>query len=513
MRRLLPFDRRRDRSELAWVAGLTAALALIRLASLAVVYEPGYTDAYYFVSAAGRLARGEGLSIDAVWNYLEAPLLAPLPVPSHRFWMPLASLWQALGIAILGALGDFRGAQLATVVLAVAIPPLTYVAARRLGAGLVAALAAGAAAGLGGAFAPGWVSADAFAIAAVLGTLFFLALARAAATAHPLDGALTGLLVGLLYLARAEAAIFGLALVWLAGRRSTARAGRAGLAVAIAIGLAWLARGAALGLPGDLLARALLPLSYADFFAVRPPTFAAFIGAPLEVVLDRAGALSANAATAAVALVLVPAVPLVLGARARWARPEVRAFALLFAAVYLAQSLLFPVHSVRGSFFHALAAFFPFALALAAAGADDLLAAASRGARRLVFGAGVAAFGAVAVFALGTWDVEFNGAYRARAAAAAQLPAGPVVVADAAAWRWISGHEAVLAPSEGPAEAACIADVYLARSLVLEPAHFAAYDELYRSEGSGAFTLIASSGGIRIYAVREDVRCITAQAR
>jgi len=512
MRRLYALDRRRDRRPLVWLGLVVVALLGVRAASMIVVAQPGYTDAYYYAAVAGRVARGEGLTADFVWNYLEAPRFASLPIASHRFWMPLATLVQAAGIAIAGGpLGDFRAAQLAIVAVATLVPIMTYAAARSLGATVVTSLVAAAVAGLGGALAPAWVSLDAFGIAAVLGTAFFLAFRRAA-HGSVIAGVVAGLLVGLLYLARAEGAFFGLTLVWLTGRRRTMRAGAAGSAVALAIGLAWLVRNAMLGFPGDLFARAVLLVRYEDFFALAPPSLDAFVGAPAEVLAAKGGALLTNAVTAAMALLLVPIVPLVIAARRRWDRPEVRAFAGLVLAVYLAQSLVFTLHSVRGSWFHAIAAFFPFAVALAAAGTEDLFAGATRAMARTLAAASLAAFGVVSAFALAQWDVDFNTPYRERAAVSAQLPPGPLVVTDAAAWRWISGHQAVLAPSDGPSSASCAAAVYLATTLVLESAHFTRYEDLYGSQRSDQFTWQDERGGIRLYSVRQDQRCITARA-
>ena len=492
------------------LALLTLALLGVRLASAIAVAQPGYTDAYYYAGVAGRLARGEGLTADFVWNYLEAPGFAALPVASHRFWMPLASLLQAAGIALAGGpLGDFRAAQAAVIAVAAAIPIATFAVARALAAKPLAALAAAAIAGLGGALAPAWVSLDSFAPAALIGTLFFLALGRAAA-GDLRAGLAAGVLVGLLYLARAEGALFGLALIWLALRPASRGAGLAGAAVALAIGAAWLARGAALGLPGDLVARAVLLVRYEDFFALEPPSLAAFLASPADVLAARAGALLVNATTAAVTLLLVPLVPLAVAARRRWARPDVRVFVALAAGVYLVQSLVFAPHAVRGSWFHSIASLFPFAVALAAAGSDDLFASAGRALARTVAGVSVAAFGIVSVFAVGQWDVDFNTPYRARLAAVPLLPDGPVVAADAAAWRWVSGRPAVLAPADGERAASCAAQVYGAAALVLESAHFSAYGDLYTAQRSDIFTLRAEAGGIRLYAVRPDQRCVLA---
>jgi hypothetical protein len=492
------------------IAALTLLLLGVRLVSMAVVAQPGYTDAYYYASVASRLAHGDGLTADFIWNFVEAPRFLSLPVASHRFWMPLATAVQAAGIVLFGgALGDFRAAQLAIVIVAGAIPALTYAAARALGGAPGTALLAAAVAGLGGAFAPAWVSLDAFAPAAVLGTAFFLAFA-AASRGSPSGGAMAGIAVGLLYLARTEGALFGLVVLWLVRRRATVRAGVAGAGLAVVIGLLWLGRNVTLGYPDDLLARAVLLLRYDEFFAVRPPTLDAFLGSPDQVLATRVSALATNAVTAAMAMLLILLVPLAIGMRRRWARQEVRAFVALALGVYLVQSLAFALHSVRGSYFHSLAAFFPFAVALAAIGAEDLFRTAGARMMNTVAAASLLAFAVVSAFALAQWDVDFNTPYRARIEAVPLLPPGPLIVADAAAWRWISGHPAILAPSDGPTTASCAAEVYIATTLVLEPAHFARYDDLYSSQRTDAFTWRGESGGIRFYSVRSDARCILA---
>lgn len=500
------------RRELLWLAALVGALVGVRAASMVVVFEPGYTDAYYYAGVAERLASGQGLTADFVWNYLEAPGFAGLPVASHRFWMPLATVVQATGIALLGGvLGPFRGAQIASLLFAAAIPIVAYAAARSLGGSPRAALLAGAAAGLGGAFAPAWASLDSFPIAAVVGTGFFLAFERAA-KGSVRAGAASGALVGLLYLSRAEGALFGLALLWLASRRATRTAGAVGSAVALVLGIAWLARDATLGSTDDVAARALLLVRYQDFFALHPPTLESFLAAPLDVLGARAAALLTNALTAAIALLLAPLVPLAVAARARWDRSEVRAFVVLALLVYLAQSLAFAPHSVRGSFFHSSAAFFPYAMALAALGTEALFARATPAMARTVAAAGVLAFGVVSIFSLGQWDVDFNGPFRDRAAAIELLPPGPVLAADAAAWHWISGREALLAPADGPAAALCAARSYGAAALILEAGHFSAYDALYASGRSDEFVLHGERGSIRIFVTRPGAQCVLAQA-
>jgi hypothetical protein len=457
---------------------VSVAALIVRIASAVVVAQPGYTDAYYYSAVASRLAHGQGLTADFIWNFLEAPGFAPLPVASHQFWMPLATTLQAGGIALLGGLiGDFRAAQAAVIAVAAFLPAATYAAARSLEVSSRWALGAAIFVGLGGVFAPGWVAADSFAPAALIGTVFFLALARAARGSLG-AGALGGLLVGLLYLARAEGALFGLVLVALAVRPRSRGAGLIGTAVALAIGGVWFARDLGLG-ASDLFARSMLLVRYEDFFRIAPPTASEFLGAFPDVLAVKASALLSNAVTALFAFFFLLGPLTAAGAWRLRTRPDVRAWSALLVAVFLAQSLLWTLHSTRGSYFHSLAAFFPFAVALAAAGAERLLAARAATSGRIWVAGALALAVVLSGGALVQWDAAFTTVARTRAAALDAIPAGPFMAIDAAAWRSISGRSVIVTPADGLAEFGCAAALYGARSLVLESAHFRVYDAIY----------------------------------
>ena len=460
---------------------LSAVLLLVRVASALIVDQPGYTDAYYYHDVARRLAAGQGLTADFVWNPLEAAPGTALPIPSHRFWMPLASLIQAAGIVLLPFLDSFHASQWLTIVCAMGIPLVAYAAARSLGSGEPAALVTAALAGLGGAFAPGWVSLDAFAPAAVIGTLFFLTFARAArgdATA----GALAGILVGLLFLARGEGALFGLALVALLPHPATRRAGLFATGTALAIGLGWLMRDLLPGLPAGLFARTALLVRYEEFFAVAPPDGGAVLVDVPAFLGAKATALAANLATAAIGFLVILVPFIATGGLARARRPAVRAFFGLLLIVYLAESLIWTLHSTRGSYFHSLAAFFPYGIALGVLGAAATLERRRwhRRAVTLVSASGLAGAALVSAMAVGQWGASFDPPYRARLAALERIPPGAFLAVDAAAWRWISGRTVVVTPADGIAAASCYRSAIDLRSIVLEPAHFSAYDDLYR---------------------------------
>ncbi|MDP9274407.1 MAG: hypothetical protein M3O99_02280 [Chloroflexota bacterium] len=487
---------------------LSLGLVVFRILSAAfVVTQPGFTDAYYYVDVARRLAHGQGLTADFIWNFLEAPRLEALPVPSHRFWMPLATVVQAGGIAALEpVLGTFRSAQAAIIAVAAFVPAAAYVAARSIGASARGGLAAAALAGIGGfTFAPAWVTLDSFAIAALVGTLFFVAYARAA-TGDVRAGAIAGALAGLLFLARAEGALVGLALLALTLRGSSRRAGIAGSAVALAIGLAWLARGLALpGSPAIALVKGIFLARYEDFFALTPSG-----SADLATLIGvRLSALGSDLVVALAALVLFLVVPLFLGLRAGWRLPAVRAFAALALLIYVAEGVVWPLHATRGSYFHSLAAFYPFAMALVALGGETWLARFELTNRRLITFGTLGAVTILAVFGLTNWDSSFNEGYRARVAALGAIPPGPFLAIDAAAWRWISDRTVLISPADGPETAACVAIRYRAESLVLESAHFSAYQSLYDGTGSPWFGQRAERGGIRVYSLNGNPGCLS----
>jgi hypothetical protein len=456
---------------------VAGASLLLRVVSAAFVTQPGYTDAYYYVDVAARFARGLGLTADFVWSPLEYGVL---PVVSHRFWMPLATVIQAAGIAPLsGALGDFRAAQAAIIVVATFVPVVTYLCARRLGAGERAALAAAAIVGVGGLFAPAWVTLDGFAIAALLGTLFFLAYARAAEGSMR-AGAMAGLLVGLLYLTRAEAALFGLALLALVRTPASRRAGVAGSLLALAIGGAWLARDLSVGPSTGFITRTALLVRYEDFFSLRNIDANIFTAPGADVLGQRIGAVVTNAGTFVFSLGVILVVPLVFGIRALWPRVDVRAWTWLAAGIFAVECLVFTLHSTRGSYFHSLGAFFPFGVAIAVAGGERMLATRSPGIVSAWTSGVVLLFAALSIGSLLQWSAVFVGAANVRAAAVDAIPAGTFLAIDAAAWRWIAGRSVLVTPSDGLDAAACFVAMNGATSIVLEEAHFSAYDALYR---------------------------------
>jgi hypothetical protein len=157
----------------------------------------------------------------------------------------------------------------------------------------------------------------------------------------------------------------------------------------------------------------------------------------------------------------------------------------LLLLVFVAQSVLFTLHSTRGSYFHSLAAFFPFGIALAAAGAERALSRRDATIGRIWVTGGFALALVLSVGAVLQWDAAFNTSARARLAALDAIPAGPFMAIDAAAWRSLSGRSVIVTPAEPDftvVRSSVVCDIavrYGARSLVLEAAHFTGYDSIY----------------------------------
>lgn len=496
-----------DAASIRRVAILSVAVLVVRIASAMIVAQPGYTDSYYVTGVAIRLAHGQGLTADFIWSPLEAGNLT-LPVPSHLFWVPLPTVLAAFGIALFGPLaGDFRAAQLVVIAVAALVPAAAYVAARSLGCGERMALIAAAIAGLGGLFAPGFVAVDAFAPAALLGAAFFLAFARAAAGSVR-AGLLAGLLVGLLYLSRSEGALFGIALLALARTPRARRAGIAGSLVALAIGAAWFARDLSVGAGAGVFARSALLIRYEDMFAFQPQYLVTYDTPLGDLIAVRGAALLTNAATFVFAFALVLVVPLVAGLRALRGRAEVNAWIGLALLVYVAQSLVWTLHSTRGSYFHSLAAFFPFGIAIAAAGAERLLAARAARTASLWTAGALVLVAVISWSSVAQWDATFNAGTRQREAVLDAIPPGPFLAIDAAAWRWISGRPVMVTPADGLDWAGCVVASTNARAIVLEAAHFSRYDQLYRDDVRPAWLdAPVARGTTKIYAVRGEPRC------
>ncbi|OLC56989.1 MAG: hypothetical protein AUH85_04485 [Chloroflexi bacterium 13_1_40CM_4_68_4] len=255
-----------------------------------------------------------------------------------------------------------------------------------------------------------------------------------------------------------------------------------------------------------------LLVRYEDFFAFGMISDNVFT-TRADIVGPRLGALVTNAGTFLISYAVVLVVPLAFGVRALWSRVDVRAWTLLLVTIFFVESLVFTLHSTRGSYFHSLGAFFPFGIAIAVVGGERLLATRSAGIATAWTSGVVLLFAVLSIGSLIQWSAVFVGAATARAAAVDAIPAGTFLAIDAAAWRWISGRSVLVTPSDGIDAAACFVSMNGVTSIVLEEAHFSAYDALYRGSRPAWLGVPIERGTVRIFPVISAPPVVCAVAR
>jgi len=368
---------------------------LVGLAASAVVRFPLSEGSSYYVEVARNLAGGRGLVIDAIWSYATPPLV--LPRPAFELWQPLTSLIAALPMPLLGS--TFETAQLALALLGALAAPLAWAvgrdAARR--AGLSDRRLSGVAVGSGliaaifGPFVLATVAPDSTLPFLIFGTLACL-LMRPAMAGKWMAGLALGLALGLAFLSRMEAIYLGvtfLALSSVAWRATGIRLGAAlrVLAPVIAGGLLvtvpWLLRNLVTfgsAFPGQALDNALLTHNEQIFAYTERPNVEQFLAQGPELI---AGHVARALEHGLVDVLLVPGGPLIalglLSAVALVRREELRVStlgALLGSGllIYVLTSLVFPVATLWGTFRHASGPLLLGLLISAVMGADWLVA-------------------------------------------------------------------------------------------------------------------------------------------
>lgn len=354
------------------LSALMAATILVLLLAAAFVNVPGYTDAEYYYAVGQQLGQGEGFSQPFIWNYLAEP--DGLPQPSNLYWMPLTSMLAAIPLTVLG--DGFRNAQLIFILLAAALPFLSWQNSRQLSATKSQQRFTWLLAIFPGYFLPFFVTTDAFAPFALLGAGALLLMAKLPTRATALTGFFAGLLIGLAHLTRADGFLLlapaALAL-WLSGKerwRSTA---------ALALGYLlvispWLVRLTVVtGSPFPPGAANTIWLrNYDELFSY--PTNFLKAGYLFElgvgtILLDRARALGSNLVSLLAVNHLVFLAPFALVGGWKLRRERLVQFAGAYLLLLLiVMSFIFPFPGSRGGFFHSSAALMPIIWALAPIG-------------------------------------------------------------------------------------------------------------------------------------------------
>lgn len=472
--------------------------ALLVVASLArgATAEPTYTDAFYHINAASRLARGGGFVEDTLWNYLDAPM--DLPAPSHRYWMPLTSVLAALGMTAFGAPGDYDAAQAPFILLAAGAGVVAYATTLSLAGNRRNAWTAGLLTAFGGFFAPRWGAIDTFAPYALIGSLALLCSGKALMRreGQSLYWVLTGCLAALGHLTRPDgllllisacyAAIPARGFVDLLRQRQWTMCLGPLLLVStsyLLLMLPWFARNiAALGLilPAGGL-RSIGFSQYDELFrypstAVAAPEFGDAILRLLEVRWT--AALHGFGTLIAVEGLIVLSPFMLIGWWLRRHHPLLRGFTVLAIGIHILMILVFPLPGYRGGLFHAVAALFPFWMALSVLGLDAAVEWVAKRRRawnaeqaKRIFSLGALVIGvlislSVAQSAQNQKSQEHSSLYEKLRVV---LPAGArVMINDPARLFYHLGHGGVTIPNESVEVVPEIAKRYGIGYLVLE---------------------------------------------
>jgi hypothetical protein len=183
----------------ATIAILLIALAT-RILTALPLQQPGYMDAYYYYDGAEALYRGLGFNEEFIWNYLDDP--QGIPHPSHLYWPPFSSILAYLSFLVFGP--SYRAAQLPFILLSATLPLITYYVSCQVSPNGRHAITAALFTTFSGFYTIYWASPDSFAPFAVTASLSLVAMAKGLRGDSPWWFALSGALVGLSHLTRAD---------------------------------------------------------------------------------------------------------------------------------------------------------------------------------------------------------------------------------------------------------------------------------------------------------------------
>jgi hypothetical protein len=473
--------------------------------------DPAYPDSYYYVDVARQLAAGHGLTVDFVWIFAELgnriPSPAVLPIPSNAHWLPLASFLQAPFIALLGPTAV--ASAIPGVLIGSLAAPLTWAIARDAGARRLTANAAGVLIAIPGAATVFMAQPETLGIAQpiVAAALWF--------TARALKGDARWLVpawafAGILALARNDGVLLAgtIGLIWLVDRLRWMRArrgrgawsrvdGRQPLPMsALVLGLAafllivspwWLRQLATFGSISPTTANgvALWLRDIGEWNSVTSrPTLETFLAqGPAAIATSRIAGLGSALVIFAVLIASVALVPfLALG---MLARRNARDFVPWFAyatVLFVAATLVYPLHVPGGTFLHTAIGLAPHAAILSIEGILLLVAWIAGRRRRWeerIAGAvivwGVVALVAVVGIVFGLPVIRhWDDVRQARQQVAAELDHRGVPVTDrllsidAAGYRYWTGRPGVVIPNDPLPAIEDVARAYAVRWLVIE---------------------------------------------
>jgi hypothetical protein len=488
---------------------LFALAVAVRAAVFGLHPDAAYPDSYYYVDVARALHAGQGFNIDFIWSFVDVggriPAHPILPIPSNAHWMPLAAIIQLPTMWLLGP------TPLASVIPFVIIgslaAPITWLLAREIGCTPRVALLAGIAVAVPAAATLFMVQPDNLALYQPLGTAVLWLTVRGL-KGHRRSYALAGLVVGLATLARNDGvllgAVVGLAFAWDRGRAWRSNGSRvpaipwryafACFGLFLIVMAPWYARQLAVFgslSPSSTSGRILLIATYEQMNSVTSDTsLAGFLGQGIGPLLQSRvlGLVSALEIYFVIAIPIVLAPFVLIGAWARRHSLEFGPFFVYAALLFAASGLLFAVHVPYGTFLHSAVAMVPFTMILVFEGAvlasrwavRHRRAWTEEGAARLflvVAAASVvlnaAAFTAVA---MPSWNADREARLATNQALdAAGVPQTDLLLsADPGGFKYFTGRGGVVTPNDSLEVIRQVAADYGIRWLVLERAHLVA---------------------------------------
>lgn len=384
---------------LDWFILLSLAFT-VGLGLLVIIDDPLYTDAFYYFNAGARLANGKGLTDFYLWNYLNAP--DRLPVPSHTYWMPLASLVAAAGMAVFGV--SFDAAQAPFIPFLVGLVALTVWLSTQLGGQRRHVYVTGLLILFGAFYFPYWVMTSTFVLYGLIGGGALVAMGLAQREQSNRWFILSGALCALAHLTRADGLLLLLTALFLASIRTKNRLRSVALVLGsyLIVITGWFIRMREVSgspLPSGGIGTAFLR-GYNEIFAYPVDwSFQNFLDWGLSNILQsRWEALIPNLATWIAVEGWGILMPFALVGLWKFRKePLLTGFWLYAVLLHSVMTVIFAYPGYRGGLFHSSAALAPFWVVLGVLGMDAVTERLGRWRRWQRTGQAKAVFNIIAV--------------------------------------------------------------------------------------------------------------------
>lgn len=357
---------------MSWKHYLTLTFISLVLVMILAGFQsaPGYMDAEYYYSMALRIVNREGFAEPFIWNYLSG--VESLPHPGFTYWMPLPALVSSLGIWVTG-LKTFAGAKIFHLILSALIPALTMKLAWELTRSRPESFLAGLFAAVPVFYNVFLGTTDSFAVTMLLGGTFFLLLMTRKSLFIFLG---LGAISGLMHLTRADG------LIWLLGGVYFAlRVDKRKLTALILVAAGYLIFMGPWFFRNMVIFEQIMPSGtskafwlkeYNDLFSYSAASlnYQNWVSQGLPKILGNVvQAGLANLKTALLVQGQVVLAPFIwIGAWKFRDEKALQATTMVWFAIFVLMTCIFPFAGMRGGFLHSGAAFQPLLWVLASCG-------------------------------------------------------------------------------------------------------------------------------------------------